>query len=118
MCSRIDHFVFSWKTVLQGVHLKHSREKVKLYCRCLNFVRCSLENTLSFPRTVSFVYLCNLDIFAPNPTPLAGISIKNTIDMSSEYKPISQLFTMKLWNRELNAAKFSRLLWGDEMYLC
>lgn len=39
MCSCIDHFVFSWKTVLHWVHLKHSKEKVELYCRCLHFTQ-------------------------------------------------------------------------------
>lgn len=38
-CSCTDHLVFSWKTVLQGVHPKLSGEKVKLNCRCLSFIQ-------------------------------------------------------------------------------
>lgn len=39
MCSCIDHPVCSWKAVLRRVHLKRSREKGKLSCRCLNFIQ-------------------------------------------------------------------------------
>lgn len=39
LCSCTDHFAFSWKAVLQGVHPKLSGEKVKLNCRCLSFIQ-------------------------------------------------------------------------------